>query len=89
MKEAIVRDRERIERNKTLPWKERLEQLKVYPWKTFICFMVCWSWLGTYAVPYLKGHDQNNTTMTRQGQQQSMRVTAAYDKLLSEKEKHS
>ncbi|CAD2214057.1 hypothetical protein AGDE_06909 [Angomonas deanei] len=53
--EALQRDRERVDRNKTLPWKERLAQLKVYPWKFFIAFMIFWSWLGTYAVPYFKG----------------------------------
>jgi hypothetical protein len=52
---ALQKDRQRIERNRTLPWRERLEQLRVYPWKTFLVFMVLWSWLGTYAVPYLKG----------------------------------
>lgn len=52
---ALQKDRQRIERNRTLPWKERLEQLRVYPWKLFLVFMVLWSWLGTYAVPYLKG----------------------------------
>ncbi|KPA74002.1 hypothetical protein ABB37_09568 [Leptomonas pyrrhocoris] len=52
---ALQKDRQRIERNRTLPWKERLGQLRVYPWKMFIVFMVLWSWLGTYAVPYLKG----------------------------------
>ncbi|KPI90355.1 hypothetical protein ABL78_0582 [Leptomonas seymouri] len=53
--DALQKDRQRIERNRTLPWRERLAQLRVYPWKMFIVFMVLWSWLGTYAVPYLKG----------------------------------
>lgn len=53
--QALQKDRERIERNRTLPWRARLEQLRVYPWKFFLAFMVFWSWLGTYAVPYLKG----------------------------------
>lgn len=52
---ALQKDRQRIERNRTLPWRERLDQLRVYPWKMFIVFMMLWSWLGTYAVPYMKG----------------------------------
>jgi hypothetical protein len=55
LEEALRRDRARIERNKTLPWRERLEQLKVYPWKTFLVFMAVWSYCGLYAVPWLKG----------------------------------
>lgn len=53
--DAMLKDRERIERNKTLPWKERLAQMKVYPWKTFVVFMILWSYTGTYVVPWLKG----------------------------------
>ncbi|KAG5471556.1 hypothetical protein LSCM4_03103 [Leishmania orientalis] len=52
---ALQKDRQRIEHNRTLPWRERLAQLRVYPWKFFLSFMVFWSFLGTYAVPYLKG----------------------------------
>ncbi|KAK7197799.1 hypothetical protein NESM_000733000 [Novymonas esmeraldas] len=52
---ALQKDRQRIERNRALPWRERLHQLNVYPWKFFLAFMLFWSWLGTYAVPYLKG----------------------------------
>ncbi|AIO00604.1 hypothetical protein LPMP_310120 [Leishmania panamensis] len=52
---ALQKDRQRIERNRTLPWRERLDQLRVYPWKLFFAFMVFWSWMGTYAVPFLKG----------------------------------
>lgn len=59
LKEAMRRDRERIERNKKLGWRERLEDLKVYPWKFFVAFMVFWSWLGTYVVPYLKEGDDS------------------------------
>ncbi|EPY35890.1 hypothetical protein STCU_00860 [Strigomonas culicis] len=55
MMAALARDRDRIERNKKLPWREKLEDLKVYPWKFFIAFMIFWSWLGTFAVPYIKG----------------------------------
>ncbi|GET91000.1 hypothetical protein, conserved [Leishmania tarentolae] len=51
---ALQKDRQRIQHNRTLPWRERLDQLRVYPWKFFIAFMMFWSWLGTYAVPYLK-----------------------------------
>lgn len=89
MKEAILRDRERIERNKTLPWRERLDQLKVYPWKTFICFMICWSWLGTYAVPYLKGFNRDNDSASRYSHEKNMRVSAAYSQLVTEKSKSS
>lgn len=60
LKDALKKDRERIERNKALPWRERLEDLKVYPWKFFIVFMVLWSWLGTYVVPYMKGDMKSN-----------------------------
>lgn len=52
---ALQKDRQRIERNRTLPWRERLAQLQVYPWKMFLVFMALWSWLGMYVVPYLKG----------------------------------
>ncbi|KAG5471242.1 hypothetical protein LSCM1_01315 [Leishmania martiniquensis] len=52
---ALQKDRQRIERNRTLPWRERLVQLRVYPWKLFLSFMMLWSSLGMYAVPYLKG----------------------------------
>ncbi|KAG5497488.1 hypothetical protein JKF63_03751 [Porcisia hertigi] len=52
---ALHMDRQRVEHNRTLPWRERIQQLRVYPWKLFLAFMVFWSWLGTYAVPYLKG----------------------------------
>ncbi|CCD12417.1 hypothetical protein, unlikely [Trypanosoma congolense IL3000] len=52
--ESLRRERERVERNRALPWRDRLRQLQNYPWKFFIAFMVLWSWLGTYAVPYLK-----------------------------------
>lgn len=55
MLEAMRRDRERIERNRSLPWQQRLQDLQTYPWKTFIVFMALWSYLGTYVVPYLKG----------------------------------
>ncbi|CUG93507.1 transmembrane protein, putative [Bodo saltans] len=60
LEEALIKDRERIQRNKDLPWKERLEQLKVYPWKTFVVFMILWSYAGLYAVPWLKGGDLGN-----------------------------
>lgn len=53
--EALRRDRERIEANRSAPWRERWNQLKVYPWKTFIVFMTVWSYAGMYAVPYFKG----------------------------------
>ncbi|CAG9579161.1 conserved hypothetical protein [Leishmania major strain Friedlin] len=52
---ALQKDRQRIQHNRTLPWRQRLGQLRVYPWKLFLAFMMFWSWLGTYAVPYLKG----------------------------------
>ncbi|RHW72770.1 hypothetical protein DPX39_040069000 [Trypanosoma brucei equiperdum] len=52
--ESLRRDREEAERNRMLPWRSRLKKLQEYPWKFFIAFMVFWSWLGTYAVPYLK-----------------------------------
>jgi hypothetical protein len=60
LEEALIKDRERIQRNKTLPWRERIEQIKVYPWKTFVVFMVVWSYAGLYVVPWLKGGDLGN-----------------------------
>lgn len=53
--EALRRDRERAERSRSLPWRARVEELRAFPWKFFLAFMLLWSWLGTYAVPYIKG----------------------------------
>lgn len=54
MREALLRDRERIQSNKSLPWRERLGQLRDYPWRGLVVFMVAWSWAGTYVVPKVK-----------------------------------
>ncbi|KAH9600952.1 hypothetical protein LSM04_003638 [Trypanosoma melophagium] len=63
--EALRRDRETAQRNRNLPWRMRLRMLKDYPWKFFLAFMLMWSWVGTYAVPYMK--------ITRQGEATSLR----------------
>ncbi|RNF18400.1 uncharacterized protein Tco025E_04517 [Trypanosoma conorhini] len=53
--EALRRDRQRVERNRTLPWRARIKELRSFPWKFFVAFMLLWSWMGTYVVPYVKG----------------------------------
>ncbi|PBJ68472.1 hypothetical protein BCY84_02185 [Trypanosoma cruzi cruzi] len=53
--EALYRDRQRVENNRTLPWRARIKQIRSFPWKFFFAFMLLWSWLGTYVVPYVKG----------------------------------
>ncbi|KEG13519.1 hypothetical protein DQ04_00961120 [Trypanosoma grayi] len=53
--ESLRRDREAAGRRKSLPWRSRLSELRMYPWKFFVAFMLLWSWLGTYVVPYVKG----------------------------------
>ncbi|CBZ36413.1 hypothetical protein, conserved [Leishmania donovani] len=64
---ALQKDRQRIRHNRTLPWRQRLDQLRVYPWKLFLAFMMFWSWLGTYAVPYLKGMSAGELPSVGQG----------------------
>lgn len=66
--EALQRDRSRIEKLKASGWKQRLESLRVYPWKSFIFFMAAWSYLGLYAVPYLKEANQRKVGNIRQKQ---------------------
>ncbi|RNC36646.1 hypothetical protein TcCL_Unassigned00347 [Trypanosoma cruzi] len=53
--EALYRDRQRVENNRTLPWHARMKQLRSLLWKFFLAFMLFWSWLWTYVVPYVKG----------------------------------
>lgn len=60
--DALRKDRDRIERLKGATWKHRLESLKVYPWKFFIAFMVGWSYLGLYVVPYVKDAQPHSTS---------------------------
>ncbi|ESL10732.1 hypothetical protein TRSC58_01529 [Trypanosoma rangeli SC58] len=65
--EALRRDRQRVERNRTLPWRARLKELKSFPWKFFVAFMLLWSWMGTYVVPYLKGMRPQELPALREG----------------------
>ncbi|RNC34264.1 hypothetical protein TcCL_Unassigned02965 [Trypanosoma cruzi] len=51
--EALYRDRQRVENNRTLPWRARIKQLQSFPWKIFFAFMLfCHGW---GLVPYVKG----------------------------------
>lgn len=59
--DALRKDRERIDRLKGATWKKRLDSLRVYPWKFFLVFMVAWSYLGLYVVPYIKNAQPNST----------------------------
>ncbi|ORC84734.1 uncharacterized protein TM35_000411040 [Trypanosoma theileri] len=60
--EALRRDRETAQRNRTLPWRTRIGMIKDYPWKFFLAFMLIWSWAGTYAVPYMKKMKRGDVT---------------------------
>eukprot|EP00796_Vickermania_ingenoplastis_P003595 gene3595-2536_t len=53
--EALQKDREHIAILKASSWSRRLDSLREYPWKSFIVFMVVWSYLGLYVIPYVKG----------------------------------
>lgn len=72
LRNALRRDRERVLQNRTLPWRERLEEWKAYPWKAFLLFMVLWTWLGTYVVPYMKGDRVSSPPLAVRARQEMM-----------------
>ncbi|CCW64768.1 unnamed protein product [Phytomonas sp. EM1] len=58
--EALRRDRIRVEQNKALSFKDRIRSVKISHCLFFVAFMAFWSWLGTHAVPRLKGLTPGN-----------------------------
>ncbi|CCW68816.1 unnamed protein product [Phytomonas sp. Hart1] len=58
--ENLYRDRIRVEQTKALSFKDRLRSIKAHHCLFFVGFMIFWSWLGNYSVPYLKGTTLGN-----------------------------
>ena len=42
-------------------FKSLLERWRDFPWKSCVAFMIAWSWLGVYAVPYFKAKQESHS----------------------------